>query len=136
MIIKIKPDFGRAKSMFKLALNREISLGFLKTGEFPTIVAEMYYEVIKEICNCILFVKGFKSVGGNNHKDLYDFLFHKNLINQENFSLIDGLRYRRNGSLYYGEKIKQIYLDNKEKELIQLIKKLKRLFTNLIKRVR
>jgi protein associated with RNAse G/E len=131
MIIKIKPDIEKAKSMFKLILNRETSLVFLKKGNFSTVVAETYYEIIKEICNLILLMKGFKSVGENSHKDLFSFLFSKKIFTEEEFRLIDELRFRRNGSSYYGKEIKQIYLDNKEKDLMQMIKKLKKLFNSI-----
>lgn len=135
MIMKIKPDIEKAKSMFQFVLDREKSISFLKKGNFPTIVAETYYEIIKEISNCILLVEGFKSVKENSHKDLFQFLFSKHIFNEEEFKVIDELRFRRNGSSYYGKEIKQIYLENMEKELMQIIKKLKKLFNDITKGV-
>ena len=84
----------------------------------------------------MLLLDGFKSVGENAHKDLFHFLFSKNFLNEKDFSLVDELRFRRNGSAYYGKAIKQIYLDNKEKELIEIIKKLKKLFNYKLKSVK
>jgi hypothetical protein len=133
MIIKIKPDIQKAKSMFRFTLERVKVLGELKKVGFPTIVAESYYEIIKEISNCFLLLQGFKSVGENAHKDLFFFLFSKGFLSEEDLSLVDDLRFRRNGSAYYGKKIKQIYLDNKEKDLMEMIKKLKILFNDKLK---
>ncbi len=133
MIIKIKPDKGKAKSMMKLAENRIETLPFLKKSGFPTIVAETYYEIIKEISSIFLLSKGFKSAGENFHRDLFEFLYKRKLVAPEEFFLINDLRIRRNKSFYQGKKISQDYLDTKEKRLNEIIKKLKSLLDSELK---
>lgn len=133
MIIEIKPDKEKAKSMMKLVENRIETIPFLKKAGFPTIVAETYYEIIKEISNIFLLSKGFKSVGETFHRDLFDFLYKRKIIAPEEFFLINDLRIRRNKSFYQGKKISQDYLDTKEKKLNEIIKKLKSLLNSELK---
>jgi len=130
MIIKIKPDKEKAKSMMKLVESRIETIPILKKAKFPNIVAETYYEIIKEISSIFLLSKGFKSVGENFHKDLFDFLYKKKFLAPEEFFLINDLRIRRNKSFYQGREISQNYLDIKENKLNEIIKKLKS-FLNL-----
>ena len=63
MIINIKPDKGKAKGMMKLVEDRIKTLSIIKKTGFPTIIAETYYEIIKEISIILLLSRGFKSVG-------------------------------------------------------------------------
>jgi len=133
MIIKVKPDKGKAKSMMKLVKGRIQILPKLKGTGFPNVVVENYYEVIKEISSILLLSKGFKSVGETFHRDLFDFLYKREIIAPEEFFLINDLRIRRNKSFYQGRKISQNYLDNNEKKLNEIIKKLKYLLNSELK---
>lgn len=127
MIIKIKPDKGKAKSMMRLVEGRIQVLPRLKKIGFPNVVVENYYEVVKEISSILLLSKGFKSVGETFHRDLFEFLYKEKIIAPEEFFLINDLRIRRNKSFYHGKKISDDYLNAKENQLDEIIKKLKSL---------
>lgn len=124
MIIKISPDMEKAKSIFRLVQYRKSSLPSLKKSGFPTVVAENYYEVIKELISISLLIDGLKAVGENAHKDLIDRFAQYNVLNSSEISIIDDLRIKRNKSLYEGKQIEKIYLDNVENKLIDIILKL------------
>lgn len=125
MIIKVKPDKEKVRSMKRLVESRIEVLPKLKKTGFPNIVAENYYEIIKEISSMLLLSRGFKSMGQNFHKDLFDFLYMKKIIAPEDFVLINDLRIRRNKSFYQGKEISQDYINIKEKGLNEIIKKLR-----------
>lgn len=124
MIIKIKPDLEKVNSMLHLIKCREESAHILDFKKFSTIVAEMYYEIIKELSSALILLDGFKSVGRNAHKDLVDFLSNYPILDIER-ALIDDLRIKRHGSFYEGKSINESYLEDKREKLLGIIKKLK-----------
>ena len=75
MIIKIAPDKEKAKSILGMCESREYMLGFMKKGGFPTVIAESYYEIIKELITSLLLIDGIKFIGDYAHKDLIQKLF-------------------------------------------------------------
>ncbi len=128
MIINIFPDKEKVNSMMKLIEER---MEFLKTLEeknkFSTMIAENYYEIIKELGTAMLIIKGKKTIGENAHKEIIEYLLKEKEINEEEADIIQDLRIKRNKSLYEGKKIEEIYLENKKLELKQIIEKLKRI---------
>ncbi len=132
MIIKVRPDLEKVKSMLNLIENREKSIPFLDFKKFPTIVMESYYEIIKELSSALILLDGFKSVGENAHKDLVNFLSNYSILEIEKF-LIDDLRIKRNKSFYEGRMVDKFYLENKQKKIQGIIKKLKSLINNKLK---
>ena len=133
MIIKVKPDLERVKSMLRLIENREKSILVLDFKEFPTIVMESYYEIIKELCSALILLDGFKALGENAHKDLIDFLSNYPILEVEK-SLIHDLRIRRNKSSYEGKMVDKSYLEEKQKKILDIIKKLKLLVKRGLKK--
>ncbi len=126
MIIKTFPDKQKAKSIFELVLGREEFIKKAHADSFPTIKTENYYEIIKELSTILLLLRGFKSTGKDAHKDLFDFLLKKKLIAESEHFFIQDLRVRRNKSSYEGKPIPHSYLENHEKEILEIISKLKK----------
>ena len=127
MIIKINKDTERARSILKITKEREKFLKQIDSQKFPTILAENYYEIIKELANAILLTEGIKAVGDYAHKDLIQKLLDYKEFSEEEVIKIDDLRTRRNKSQYEGRQIEKTYLDNNKKFLNYIIKKLKKL---------
>jgi len=133
MLIKITPDIERAKSLMNMAEKREESLKELQRRiNFPTIIAEMYYEIVKELVASLLFIDGFKAIGEYAHKEAIDYLSNYG-FSHEDLSLLHDLRIRRNKSMYEGKQINPSYLENNEKSIVRLIRKLKTLLKFKIK---
>ena len=130
MIIKITPDKEKAKSMLGLIEGREKFISLAETEGFPTIAAEGYYEIIKELAIALILLDGFKIMGEKAHKDLIDYLSNYKEISKEEIILIDDLRIKRNKSSYEGKQIEKNYLENKKDKLLNIIKKLKSLVGN------
>lgn len=124
MIIRISPDLEKAKSIFGLVKSRKSAMPSLKKVDFPTVVAENYYEIIKELIGISLLVDGLKAVGLNAHKDLIDKFSEYKVLNEQEILLVQDLRIKRNKSSYEGKQIEKIYLDNNENKLIEIVLKL------------
>ncbi|MBS3066790.1 hypothetical protein J4205_03115 [Candidatus Pacearchaeota archaeon] len=126
MIVKINPDLEKAKSIFGLVKSRISIIDSLKKVEFPTVVAENYYEIIKELISISLLVDGLKAVGENAHRDLIERFGKYTVLNNQEIAIIQDLRIKRNKSLYEGKQIGRVYLDNNENSLIKIMVKLEK----------
>lgn len=131
MIIKITPDKEKANSMLKLIEDREKFVLSSSINEISsTIIAENYYEIIKELATIIALLDGFKATGENAHKDLIEYIAnYKELLGNEVF-LMNDLRIKRNQSNYEGKRIEKNYLENKKAKLLIIIEKLKSIIKN------
>lgn len=132
MIINITPDKEKAKSILEMIQIRERTLKKLNKNEDSTTMAEMYYEIIKELQTAILLIKGKKSIGKDSHKNLIQEISSQNIFSNHETSIIDDLRIRRNNSSYYGKQIPSAYLKTNETALKQIITKLKEKLKGII----
>lgn len=129
MIIKNFPDKEKATSIFELAKHREEYVKSTDFSKFPTGKAENYYEIIKEFSSILLLLEGYKTMGENAHKEIFSFLLNRKIISEEESSIIQDLRIKRNYSMYDGKQINPAYLEAREIKINDIILKLK----NLIK---
>ncbi len=132
MIIKVTIDKEKVKSMLRLIKNREDFLFLIDVKKFPTISAESYYEIIKELATALLLLNGLKVIGEKAHKELIDYLVNYEEISKEEIVIMDDLRVKRNKSSYEGKQIEESYLENKKDKLIDIIQKLKKLINSKI----
>jgi len=127
MIIKIEIDSERAKSIYNMTLERE---KFIKTLEInansATIIAENYYDIIKELGTIILLFEGLKATGEFSHREILEYLEKINLLNPQEASIAQDLRLKRNYSSYEGKPISQDYLVQKKKFIEEIISKLRK----------
>lgn len=131
MIIKIFPDKEKAKSIFQMAESRQQFLENLeKTKAYPTIIAENYYEIIKELCMAIILADGYKTIGENAHKELIDMVGEYKEFDRFEIEMMHDLRIRRNKSSYEGKPIEVTYLSSKREILLKIINKLKKILKN------
>lgn len=128
MIIKISPDKERVKSIIKQVETRMKFLNSIKQSEFSTIIAETYYEIIKELITGVMFIDGFKTIGENSHKETINYLLKYKKFSSHEVSLVNDLRIKRNKSMYEGKEIRKDYIKSKEKSFLHIIEKLKSIF--------
>ena len=120
---KVKPDKELAFSMLKMVNVRLNAIKSLDKKEFASIIAENYYEVIKELITAVMSVDGYKTL---SHEVLASYLkqFYKTLDRNELF-LIDQLRQVRNKIVYKGFFVQENYLEANENQLKFIIGKLR-----------
>ena len=128
------PDKERAKSIFEIVKVREQSLKEIeKINAYSTIIAENYYEIIKELCMAIALAEGYKAIGENAHKDAINYV-EKCGFDEYEIGTMQDLRVRRNKSSYEGKPIEEIYLTNTRADLLKLISKLKSILKEIIEK--
>lgn len=134
MIIKIKPDKERSKSILKMAESTESAIKKLIKAigikEGQNIIVREYYEIIRELATAILLSNGFKAIGNYAHKETINHLSKYKEFNKEDILEIQNLRIKRNKNSYEGKPIKSPYLENKKEKLNLIIKKLKKILKN------
>jgi len=102
MVRRGLPNPERAKSLIKDAEMRIKSVLKLKNEEFAKIIFENIYDALRDFCDVLLLLDGFKPY---SHKASISYLSKKgfdiSIINE-----LDQFRFKRNGSKYYGKEIK------------------------------
>lgn len=124
MVIRVSPDMAKARSLRLMALDRKRLIGKLKSIRYPIIVAENYYEIIKELIMALLLVEGRKAVGENAHRDAVIEISKWEILNQTQISLVDDLRIKGNNSYYAGKQIDEVFVENNSRYLDEVIEKL------------
>ncbi len=120
-IFRIRTDIERAKSIFELAKDRRELIKIYPKEKVYKIIEE-YYESIKELIVSLMYFEGFKTL---SHIKMIAWLNQNyNLLSETEIKLIDNLRKLRNGTLYYGEKVNKIFLDNNEDRIKEILNKL------------
>ena len=82
--------------------------------KFPTIIAETYYEIIKELASALLLLHRLSAKGDHAHKELIEYLRNYE-FEEDEIQIMNDLRIRRNNSQYEGKQIPIIFLENNEK---------------------
>ena len=111
-----------ARSLMQLCkARREIADGMPR--KYPALVAEVYYEIIKELATALLSLRGYKSY---SHKCLASFLekFYPDRLSGKEIRMIDTLRVIRNDIGYRGVFTGQDFLERNEKEIKEVMEKL------------
>jgi len=132
MLHKVFPDKEKAKSIYRMALDR---VKFVKSSkiDYPNIVVENLYEIIKEFSSAILLMEGIKAIGENAHKEIIDNLKKYVGFNQEEISILQDLRIKRNNSMYEGKQINPVYLENNKQILLNIADRLKKIVEDKLK---
>lgn len=120
-VFKITKDKERAEDLYLLALDRfEFIPHYPKDKTYKII--EEYYESIKELLTSYMYLEGYKTL---SHVALIEFVKLKiDILDRNDFVLIDNLRKFRNGTMYYGEKISKDFLVNYERDIKSICEKL------------
>ena len=129
-IFKIRKDIERAKSIFEIAKDR-LNLIKIYPKEKVYKIIEEYYESIKEFIISYMYFEGFKTL---SHIKMIEWFAQKNqILSEAEIRLINNLRKLRNGTLYYGEKVNKIFLDNNERDIKEITNKLVKFMEDKLK---
>jgi len=102
------------KDVKKVSLDKPLAISLVRDMEerasdamkldaeaFPKIIFESVYDALRDFCDALLAVEGYKSY---SHEGSISFLAKKGL-DVAFMSALDNFRYKRNGSKYYAQKI-------------------------------
>lgn len=113
---KISPDGKRANALKNRARERLVDI----KDDFKAYkLVEEYYEIIKELITSIMYKRGYKTL---SHVELIEFA-SENIkeLSKKDIMLIDELRIRRNGIMYYGEEVSLEFIKTREESIKRLI---------------
>lgn len=113
---KISPDEKRADALKSRARER---LTDIKDNLKPYKLVEEYYEIIKELITSVMYKRGYKTL---SHVELIEFAY-KNIkeLSKKDIMLIDELRIKRNGIMYYGEEANIEFVKAREESIKRVI---------------
>ena len=122
-LTKITPDKERAKSILKMVKLIEERIKLQDKKKMAALILSDYYEIIKELLTALLLLDGYKTL---SHKDLIDYinLNYKEFTEHE-ISFMHNLRVMRNRIVYEGLFVENTYLERNEKNIKNIVKKLK-----------
>ncbi len=127
-IIRITPDKEKAKSIKKMS---EITSEMIKTIDierFPSNILKDYYDVIRELITAILLLDGYKFIGEEAHKKSIQYIEQNyNEFTKYEIVMLDDLRILRNKVAYDGFFIKKEYIQERIKEILNIINKLNKI---------
>lgn len=127
-VFKIRKDIDRARSIFDIAQDR-LSLVKIYPREKTYKIIEEYYESIKEFLTSLMYIEGYKTL---SHIGLINWFKKRKIFSVGEIRLIDKLRRLRNGTLYYGEKVNKIFLEENEKDIFKIVNKLIKLLEKIL----
>lgn len=100
---KVSPDLGLARSLLASSQNRITFLLPLPiTERSATVIFENYYDALRELCDAILAIEGFKSY---SHIASIVFLSRYEEFSEQDIYLLDNARQKRNQAKYYGKQV-------------------------------
>lgn len=121
-IFKISKDERRAEALKEMAQERLKDISNLKA---PYRILEEYYEIIKELLTSFMYRQGWKTL---SHKEMIEFASENiKVLTKGEIQLIDELRIKRNGIVYYGERVSLDFLKSRELSIKRIIHKLLKL---------
>lgn len=129
-IIRVRPDSEKAKSLLKMAVQRQKMIKTIDSSKFTSPKTEEYYEIIKELASALLALDGMKTL---SHKVLIDYLKKFKELSTGERLRIDELRKIRNRIAYNGFFVPDDFLARNERVYIKIISKLKSIITKKLK---
>lgn len=130
--IKISPDKETARAILKMVQTRKEFIESADKNKYPSIIAEGYYEIIKELITALMRVDGYKTL---SHESLVRFLAesYRDHFTESEIMFIDSLRKLRNKIDYKGFFIDPEYIDMNIKKINKVIDKLDNLIKGKLK---
>lgn len=131
-VSRVSPNEAIARSLLQMC-NARLEIAKSMPRKYPALVAEVYYEVVKEQVTALLALDGYKSY---SHKCLISFIeeFYRSEFTPSEISLVDRLRVIRNDVGYRGISIGGDFLERNEATILVLIQKLSALAEKKLKK--
>lgn len=129
-VSKQRPDIEKARGLIKVIALREQRAQLTPLPQFATLLAEEYYEIVKELITGIMCVDGWKTI---SHELLVGYIakYYPEFSTSE-VMLIDQLRQMRNDIDYRGVTIDPEYLNRNQGAISTVIQKLKHVLNERI----
>jgi len=120
-IFSISKDRIRAKDLLDMAQERIRDIISILPRDKAYKIIEEYYEVLVQLMTSIMYLDGNKTL---SHVALIEYISNNyKQINENEIKLIDDLRKFRHGTFYYGKKITNVFLINREEDINRIINK-------------
>ncbi|MBN2422260.1 hypothetical protein JXB41_03460 [Candidatus Woesearchaeota archaeon] len=121
MIIKVKPDKNKAKSLFNMAELTLERLNQTKKEKYPTNTLNDYYDIIHNLLGAVSSIYGIKTKGEGAHKELIDEMARRLNLGENRRIFLQELMDFRNRIYYEGFVIHYNYLKSNEKKINEII---------------
>lgn len=133
MLIKIKPDEQKAKSLINTA---KITLERLKETnkeKYPSNTLTDYYDIIRKLMEALTSLEGIKFKGDGAHSEIIDHICNKYNLGESNRQFIQEMRTYRNRISYEGFNVKENYIKINSQKIEEIINKLLKLIPKKLK---
>ncbi|MHA1344274.1 MAG: hypothetical protein ACTSQG_09820 [Promethearchaeota archaeon] len=122
MIIKIKPDKQKSEALKKMARITLERLNKTDIKKYPSNTLLDYYDIIHKLMESLTLKQGIKTKGEGAHQELIEYLFRKNIINEQTRQFLQQMREYRNRISYEGFMIHENYINLNRNKIQNIIK--------------
>jgi len=127
MILIIKPDKEKAKSLKNMAQTTIERLKETNTSKYPSNTLKDYYDVIHELMEAISLTKGIKFKGEGAHQELIEYIVKEYNFSEQERIFLQQIRDYRNRISYEGFMINENFIISNDKKIQEIIDKLSNL---------
>jgi len=127
MILIIKPDKEKAKSLKNMAQMTIERLKETNTSKYPSNTLKDYYDVIHELMEAISLTKGIKFKGDGAHQELIEYIVKEYDFSEQERTFLQQIRDYRNRISYEGFMINENFIISNDKKIQEIIDKLSNL---------
>jgi hypothetical protein len=130
MIIKIQPDFQKAKSLEQSAELKLERLNKTDKEKYPADTLKDYYDIIHKLMEAITLSKGIKTKGDGAHQELIDYIAKEYTLGEKTRIFLQQIRDYRNRISYEGFNVTVDYIETNNEEITRIISALKSILKN------
>jgi len=127
MILIIKPDKEKAKSLKNMAQTTIERLKETNTSKYPSNTLKDYYDIIHELMEAISLTKGIKFKGDGAHQELIEYIVKEYDFSEQERIFLQQIRDYRNRISYEGFMINENFIISNDKKIQEIIDKLSNL---------
>lgn len=124
MMIKIKPDKQKAKSLINMATITLERLKGTNREKYPSNTLTDYYDIVRKLMEAVNSIEGIKFKGEGAHAEIINHVCDKYELGEGNKEFIQEMRDYRNRVSYEGFNIRKEYIQTNIKRIEEIIKKL------------
>lgn len=124
MIIKIRPDKQKSRSLRKIARITLERLNKTNIKEYPTNSLTDYYDVIHKLMEALTLLEGIKIKGEGAHQELIEYVVKQYNLDEQTKRFLQQMREYRNRISYEGFMINSNYIILNQEKIKGIIKKL------------
>lgn len=115
--------------MAQISLERLNSIDKLK---YPSHTLDDYYDILHQLMESLSSLKGIKFSGDSAHKELIDWIGEECCLSKIEISFLQKIRNYRNKISYEGYFIQSSFIEQNDKKITYLIKKIDKEIRRLV----